>query len=68
MRGCLVLTLGNQLFVVHGPGMWALRVDMRPTGGGWHRAVRCQGTAAAVVGQGYLEMALSRASHRLQPA
>lgn len=67
MRGCWVLTLGSQLFVVHGLGMRALRVDMRPTGGGRHRAVRCQGTAA-VVGQGYLEMALSRAFHRLQPA
>ena len=36
-------------------------------GGGWHRAVRYQGTSS-VVGEGYLEMALSCTSHRLQPA
>lgn len=62
-----MLTLGSQLSVVHGPGMRGRGVDMRPTGGGWHRAVRYQGTSA-VVGQGYLEMALSCTSHRLQPA
>ena len=66
-EGLLGVDSGNQLSVVCGPGVRARGVDVRPTGGGRHRAVRYQGTSA-VVGQGYLEAALSCTCHCLQPA
>ena len=43
-EGLLGVDSGNQLSVVCGPGVRARGVDVRPTGGGRHRAVRYQGT------------------------